>query len=185
MVGSLAVGAVVAVLLLDNALWLGSFAWRAAHGRPEKYWSVTADQLALFRWLSRPENHGAMLITSDPHDVGFLTAVYTPLRSWFGHVMHTPDIKTRRQEVAAFLEEGRVVDAWRGKTLLVTLDRPVPEPRWLSATGAQPVYENPGYRVYRVVSGQQAPRSTTLTNARRCQGRLSRRAETKSIHIYE
>jgi len=155
--GSLAVGTVVAVLLLDNAVWFASFPWEAMHGRPGKYWSVTADQLDLYRWLSRPEHHGALLITSDPHDVGFLAAVYTPLRPWFGHVSNTPNIDTRRREVAAFLEEGKVIDAWRGKTLLVTLDRPVPEPRWLSATGAQPVYENPTYRVYRVSPAGKSP----------------------------
>ena len=81
--------------------------------------------------------------------MGYLAAVYTPLRPWFGHVANTPDIKTRRDEVAAFLEKGEVVDGWRGKTLLVTLDRAFPVPRWLSDAGAQPVYENPGYRVYR------------------------------------
>jgi hypothetical protein len=155
--GTAAVGTVVAVLLLDNAIWLNSFAWEGAHGRPAKYWSVTADQLELYRWLSQLENRGALLITSDPHDVGFLAAVYTPLRPWFGHVGNTPDFKARRKEVAAFLEEGTVIDAWRGKTLLVTLDRPIPEPRWLSATGTEPVYENAGYRVYRVTPATKPP----------------------------
>jgi hypothetical protein len=144
-------------LLLDNALWLGSFPWLGAHGQPEKYWSITTDQLDLFQWLNRPENHGTLLITSDPHDVGFLASVYTPVRAWFGHGMHTPDFKTRQQEVATYLEEGKVLDAWRGKTLLVTLDRSFPEPRWLSATGAQPVYENPGYRVFRVSPAIKPP----------------------------
>ncbi len=149
-VGSLAIGLVVAVLLLDNALWLGSFVWDAALGQQQKYWSVTADQLALYRWMSQPENKGALVLTSDPHDVGFLTAVYTPLRPWFGHFDTTPDIDARRQEVAEFLKTGRVIDEWRGKSLLVTLDTLAPTPRWLSENAVQPVYENPAYRVYRV-----------------------------------
>jgi len=155
-VGSLAVGSIVAVLLLDNALWLGSFPWEAAHGRPAKYWSVTADQLAVYRWLCRPENNGALLIAA-PEDVGFLASAYTPLRSWVGHPYNTPDITMRRQEAAAFLAEGRVVDGWRGKSLLVTLDRTIPEPRWLSGTDAEPVYENPTYRVYRMSPARKSP----------------------------
>jgi hypothetical protein len=154
--GKLAVGAVVAVLLLDNTVWLGSFAWQAAHGRPSKDWTVTEDQLALYRWLSLPENHRAFVITAD-HDVAFLTSTYTPLRSWMGHVMHTPDIASRRREIAAFLEKGEVIDGWRGKTLLVPLDRSTPEPRWLAASGAQPVYENPSFRVYRWVAPLESP----------------------------
>ncbi|MGO9915826.1 MAG: hypothetical protein ACLQIB_14115 [Isosphaeraceae bacterium] len=155
--GSLAVGLVVAVFLMDNALWLGSFVWDAALGHQQKYWSVTADQLALYRWMSQPENKGALVLTSDPHDVGFLTAVYTPLRPWFGHFDTTPDIDARRQEVGEFLKTGRVIDEWRGKSLLVTLDGPVPTPRWLSETGAQPVYQNPTYRVYRVHPAAKSP----------------------------
>ena len=97
-----------------------------------------------------------IVITSD-HDVGYLASTYTPLRSWIGHVQHTPDIKSRRREVAAFLEKGHVVDGSRRKTLLVPLDRSTPEPRWLAASGAQPVYENAGFRVYRWVVPLESP----------------------------
>ncbi len=151
--GSLAVGAVVAVLLLDNALWLGSKPWDADYGQP---WTVPADQFAVYRWLSRPENRGALLIPDlhgrnwEVDGLGYLAAVYTPLRSWIGDAAHTPDLATRRREVAEFLESGRMVDAWRGKSLLVALDRHYPEPGWLSATGVQPVYENPTYLVFRL-----------------------------------
>jgi hypothetical protein len=155
--GSLAVAAVVAVFLLDNALWIGSFPWLATHGQPGKYWSVTSDQLALYGWLSEPENERALLLTSDPHYVAFLASTYTPIRSWYGHAMHTPDIKARFREVVAFLENGTVIDAWRGKTLLVALDRPGVVPRWLVDTGAKPVYENPGFWVYRLTPGAKPP----------------------------
>ncbi len=99
--------------------------------------------------MNRPENEGALLLTSDRHDVPYLAAVYTPLRPWFGHVANTPNLAEKRREVAEFLENGHVVDAWRGKTLLVTLDRGVAEPAWLAKAGAKPVYENPSYHVYR------------------------------------
>ena len=147
--GTMAIAAVVAVLLLDNACWLGSFTWQSARGRPDWFWRVTSDQLALFDWMSQPENAGAMVITSDPHDVGFLTSTYTPLRAWNGHVQHTPEYRTRRREVEAFLGEGRLVDAWRGHDLLVTLDHGVPEPPWLASAGAKKAYENPSFHVYR------------------------------------
>jgi hypothetical protein len=147
--GSLAIGIVVAVLLLDNATWLGRFPWRAAHGRPILDFPVTADQLALYGWMSRPENSGAIVIT-DQSELGYLAAVYTPLRSWLGHVKNTPDIEARTREVDALLKDGRVIDAWGGKSLLVTIERSAGTPRWLSDETAQPVFENPTYRVYRV-----------------------------------
>jgi hypothetical protein len=147
--GRLAVGAFVAVFLLDNATWFAAFPWEATHGKPAKYWSVTTDQLALYDWLSGSENQGVLLVT-EPQTVGYLAATYTPLRSWAGHPYDTNGFSTRLEEVAAFLGKGKVVDAWRGKPLLLTLERSTPEPRWLAATGAKPVYENPEYRVYRV-----------------------------------
>jgi hypothetical protein len=154
--GRLAVGAVVAVFLLDNALWFAAFPWEETHGKPAKYWSVTADQLALYGWLSKPENRGVLLIT-EPQSVGFLAATYTPLRSWAGHPYDTNGFSTRLEEVAAFLKDGQVVDAWRGKPMLLTLARTIQEPKWLEATGATPVYENPEYRVYRVTPPAKSP----------------------------
>lgn len=154
--GRLAVGAVVAVFLLDNAVWFAAFPWEETHGQPAKYWSVTADQLALYGWLNRPENQGELLIT-EPQSVGFLAATYTPLRSWAGHPYDTNEFSTRLKEVAAFLEDGRAVDAWRGKPLLLALDRSIPQPRWLAATGAKPVYENPEYRVYQLTPSAKSP----------------------------
>ena len=76
-------------------------------------------------------------------------------------MQHTPDYKARRREVAAFLDEGRLVDAWRGHDLLVTLDHGYAEPRWLAAADAQLVYENPSFQVYR----WRAPSSLPMEHA--------------------
>ncbi len=145
--GSLAIAAVLGLLLLDNATWLGRFPCRAAQGRPILDFPVTADQLALYRWMSRPENRGAFLITDDA-ELGYLAGVYTPLRSWLGHDKNTPDIDARVREVDLFLAEGRVIDAWRGRSLLVVLDRFTATPPALAGTAGEPVFENPTYRVF-------------------------------------
>jgi hypothetical protein len=147
--GTAAVGVVLAMLLLDNALWLGQFPLKALMGRPVPGVTVTAAQLDLYRWLCRDKNRGALLLTGDYH-LGYLTSVYTPLRSWIGHFYNTPDIDKRAGEIAAFLKKGCLVDAWRGKTLLVVVDRMAPEFHRPPEGWARPVYENAGYRVYRL-----------------------------------
>ena len=144
-----AVGVVLGVLLLDNAVWLAQFPIKALVGRPDSGITVTAAQLDLYRWLSRDENRGDLLLTDD-RDLGYLTSVYTPLRSWIGHMYNTPDIEKHEREIVAFLEEGSVVDAWRGKTLLVVVDGTAPECHQRPKIPARPVYENEPYLVYRL-----------------------------------
>jgi hypothetical protein len=158
--GRLAVAAVAAVLLFDNAAWLGRFPWRAAQGRPLFELSVTADQLALYDWMSRPDNRGGILITNELL-LAYLAPVYSPIQTWTGHSKNTPFLADRIRDVDLLLKEGRLIDAWRGQTLLVTLDRSEATPRWPGDQALQPVFENATYRVYRlspdVASSDRAP----------------------------
>ncbi len=151
--GPVAVGVALGLFLLDNILWLGQFPLDAFRGRQFTGFTVKGSQLDLYRWLGRDENRGTILLAPDP-DLGYLASVYTPLRSWVGHQYNTPDIDRRKREVAAFLDEGAIVDAWKGKTLIIAIDRTGSEFPKPFKEGARLVYQNQGYLVYRLEPGR-------------------------------
>ena len=97
---TVAIGVVMAVLLMDNAVWLAQFPIKALAGRPDSGITVTAAQLDLYRWFCRDENDGAVVLT-DNQELGYLTSVYSPLRSWIGHMYNTPDFERHSAEVVA------------------------------------------------------------------------------------
>jgi len=144
-----AIAATLTLFSLDNILWLGQFPLAAAQGRQFSGFFVKPTQLDLYRWLARDENRGATLLALDP-ELGYLASVYTPLRSWIGHEYNTPDLDKRKEEIASFFNEGRIADAWKGKTLIVAVDRTAPESQLPPQGGTRPVYQNPGYLVYRL-----------------------------------
>ncbi|WP_435016131.1 hypothetical protein TA3x_003691 [Tundrisphaera sp. TA3] len=151
-----ATGLVMATLVLDNALWLAQFPYAAMTGAKAQGFTVTETQKDVFAYLRRGENRGSILLTSDP-DLGYLGTVYTPLRSWVGHQYNTPDVGTRKQEVAAFLGEGKLLEAWSGKTLLIVVERAAPDSRKPPAEGLQVVHENKDYAIYRLRVGDVPP----------------------------
>jgi hypothetical protein len=150
---NVAAGAVLAALLLDNAAWLAQYPLKALAGRPDAGITITHAQLDLFRWLCRDENRGALLLTGD-RDLGYLASVYTPLRSWIGHIFNTPDGPKHEAEIQAFLAEGRLVDAWSGKTLLVVTDGTTTSSHSPATYPSHPTYTNDTYLVYRLDPAQ-------------------------------
>ena len=148
-IGTAAISLVMGMLLLDNAVWLAQFPIKARAGHPDSGITVSTAQLDLYRWFCRDENDGAVVLT-DNQELGYLTSVYSPLRSWIGHTYNTPDFEKHSAEVVAFLEKGRVIDAWRGKTLLIIVDSTCAKDLPQLEDRANPVFENEGYRVYRL-----------------------------------
>jgi hypothetical protein len=149
MIGTAAVSVIMGILLLDNAVWLAQFPIKALAGRPDSGITVSAAQLDLYRWFCRDENDGAVVLT-DNQELGYLTSVYSPLRSWVGHMYNTPDFEARSAEVAACLESGSLAGGWMGERLLVVVDGSAHESRWPHTESARLVYKNEGYLVYRV-----------------------------------
>ncbi|MBV8232760.1 MAG: hypothetical protein JO329_22485 [Planctomycetaceae bacterium] len=175
--GALGITLLVAILVLDNALWLARFPQIALRfGRREQealcvqsptgfrfsagkgdllHWTgfrISSDMDDLFEWMSGPENRGSLLLTRDPY-LGYLASVYTPLRSWVGHVFNTPNFPVRMAEVEDLFREGKIKDYWAGRTVLILFDRgsmPGQEPDWLKQRGSQQAFRNDSFQVFRI-----------------------------------
>lgn len=147
-VGAVAVASVMVVLLADNGLWLGTFPWRASGWQESVYLAPAEEEL--FTYLGGAAPRG-VLVVPQTRKVGYLTTVYTPLRSWYSHYGATPYARARLQELTRFFGEGVVPEAWGSRPLLVVFLRdevPLSPPAWMR--GAERVFANGLFAVYRV-----------------------------------
>jgi hypothetical protein len=152
--GRLAAAVVTLVFVSDNLLWLADRvsdeALTAPHRSAGIGFAVTSDQWALLQWLNRPENARYVVVSEDA-DIGYLTTVYTSLRSWRSHENNTPLTNERKAELARFFTEGIPVDMWRVLPLMIVYRHP--PPRADTATGsprtADVAFRNSTFVVYR------------------------------------
>jgi hypothetical protein len=103
--------AVLGVFVADNAAWFASL--RSPIGR-----YLTEDNRELLHWLARDEHRGSVILAEHGF-VGYLAAVYTPLRAWHGHSFLTPFLRERWPAAAAYFQEGVFHDEWRTMPLLI------------------------------------------------------------------
>jgi len=121
------VGALLAVMLVDNAVWLGAQTTQAIGlqlGRGLRSdslslgFGLTADERELFSWMNTAPNRRTVVLSED-ETVGYLLTVYTPLRSWRSHYANTPWNRQRLAELRGFFRDGAVVDQWRRVPMLL------------------------------------------------------------------
>ena len=107
------VGLVCLILLFlsDNATWFATVRLTSAV-------RLSADQKAVLVWMNDEGNRGALLVSQD-NTMGDLSTVYTPVRTWFAHTGLTPFEGTRTEEVKKFFSEGKIVDTWKSRRLIV------------------------------------------------------------------
>lgn len=147
---AMAVITVLVIMAFDNALWLARFPGAIVlSGQTQPEFIVTEFQMDLYRWFCRDENEGALVLplTRDRR-FGYLTSVYTPLRSWTGHKYNTPDLSERDRELAALLENGEMVSEWLERPLIVVIDTEMTAPDWLHANQFILCFRNDGYEAY-------------------------------------
>jgi hypothetical protein len=156
---ALAVGGVMALFLIDNAVWLASVC--EPHEATRR--SMTVDQAGVLRFLAKqPDTHA--LVLSDDNPIGYMTTVYTPLRAWLSHLSNTPWRDLRHQELRAFFERGVIVDSWKSRSLLIVFRKGSPWRERLAVFGAHPPsasYENGSY-VVQYVPAMTRPSTLTL-----------------------
>ena len=152
-------GALVALFLSDNALWFAYFPIRAARGKPSDDIYVSRDDRDVMEAFNALGETRA-LVASQDHGINYLSSVYTPLRSWSGHVSNTPRRVERQRDLDRLFEAGRFLPEWEGETLLVAIynmpENVARQRRWLDARHATRVLENPKYAVFRVAPSRTA-----------------------------
>ena len=105
---------VVALIVADNAVWLGL----VSSGSSRADILLTADQRTVLDWTGRNGDGRTILITPDV-GLGYLATVYTPVRAWVAHRFNTPRSTQRETEVKEFITEGRGQKEWEGRRLIV------------------------------------------------------------------
>jgi hypothetical protein len=130
----LAGGALMIVLLSDNAVWLGAtttqgLGMNLGRGLPadslRQGFGLSADEKGVLTWLNTPRLAGRVVLSEDAQ-LGYLLTAYTPLRSWRSHYANTPWSPERRAELDAFFQQGKVTDAWRTLPLNVVFRSATP-----------------------------------------------------------
>lgn len=127
-----ALAALGCLFLLDNAVFLGLNAAANARGETNAP-NITLEERALLAQLDDPRFAGYLLVSADA-DIGYLATIYTPLRSWTSHHVNAPSDDENRQDIEAWLREGRVHPSWqqRNTVYVVPSDRaPYAELSWV------------------------------------------------------
>lgn len=100
-----AIGAGALLLVSDNALFLASDLRNGEAGRV----LLTANQREMLAWIDHAQLRG-VLLCADPR-LSYLSATYTGLRPYYGHLENTPDVHERWRRVAAWQRQG-VAGPW-------------------------------------------------------------------------
>jgi hypothetical protein len=114
----LALGALLALFLLDNGLWLTA----VGRGYLIEQVRTTPEQREVFGVLNSGACAGSTVLTPD-RQVALLSTVYSPLRPWTTHLRYTDDDIERREQVQDLILRGKSSEAWAGWKLAVVLDR--------------------------------------------------------------
>ena len=148
-----AVGVVMSLFLVDNALWFAYFPIKVANHQFTFDVYITPDQREVMKTLNRLGKTRGVVVAQD-HLISYLSSVYTPLRSWMGHLANTPDQKVRQAELDGFFAGGKFQEPWESQTLLVVLSNQTAslaiQKPWLEARNGKKVMENSSFSVYRV-----------------------------------
>ena len=137
----------VTVFLSDNAVWLGAFPIRTFKGI-----RLTTDQANLLKWINSNENDGSITLAQHAL-IGIRRPCYTPLRAWWCHPYITPYAKQRWEEQKSLFVQHQFLQQWDSVRLLVVFLGALTDedkPQWLLERGAEKVWQNSSYTVFRL-----------------------------------
>lgn len=148
-VGWAAAMGVLAIVVLDNAAWIGRNPLRHPDGEKVDM-HVTREQDEVLAALNDPAHRSATLLTTDGR-LAYYATVYTPLRSWISHPYNTPRFDRRLKELGGLVFEGKVLDHWRSRPVVVVMQTEndaLLSPAVKAELGLRPILQNGRYRVY-------------------------------------
>jgi hypothetical protein len=141
--GIAAAAGIVVLFLADNGSWVGTYPWRPSGWRQAIYLHpAERDVLAHLAAEGPPGS----VVAAQTRKLGFLTTVYTPLRSWYAHHLVTPYAEARAEELRRYFAAGSVPPAWRDLSVLVVMFREEADRR---RGQGEPLYANAGFVVFR------------------------------------
>lgn len=140
----LAIATLSALLLMDNAAWMGVRTRANLRGAGENI-TLSADQRALYEWLSTHVPANTLLVANDPM-AAYLALVYTPHRAYCSHQFNTPYGAARRAALEAYFH-GTVTDAALRESHIVVVDARAGA--YIRSANAIKEFEQGPYCVYR------------------------------------
>ena len=99
---------------------------------------LSADQRELFDWADTQRLEGVLLhddTRPELRHVGYLSATYTGLRPWYGHIWNTPDAARRRVLIPAIFLNSAAAPESIGDVRYLVLARGTPVPAALQQIG--------------------------------------------------
>lgn len=135
--GRLIAAALAAVLVFDNACFIA----RECAASPQSGYHLSAEQKAMFAWMDRAKLSG-VLLCPDPA-LSYLSATYTAVRPYYGHIVNTPDFSSRTTLVSGWYFGG-LTNSWLDAIDYVLIDRRHP-PRQYPEPGWTPLHESGDY----------------------------------------
>ena len=141
------------IACLDNGLWFGIQWQQALFDNKAIGFALSREEVALFRLMNEPHRKDTLVVSSN-HLIGYLTTVYSPLRSWVSHGSNTPHHDQRVKEIEQFFKLGQEPPGWEDRSLLVVAHRNY-DWRWRKrflSLGLSPVFEGRSYVAYERMS---------------------------------
>jgi hypothetical protein len=139
----------LAIASCDNLVWF-NLAPRTTGSPAHSIGFYLSDEEREVLSLMNDAAHRESLVISSDHMLGYLSTVYTPLRSWASHGYNTPNYPARVAELQAFFERGVEPPGWRARQLFIVAHAQY-EPQWkanLQRSGSQFVMRNESFVVY-------------------------------------
>ncbi len=123
--------------IFDNACFI---ARECAASKASGY-HLSAEQRAMFAWMEGAKLSG-VLLCGDPA-LSYLSATYTSVRPYYGHIVNTPDFSSRTTLVSAWYFGG-LTGSWMDAIDYVLIDRRHPPQRYPEA-GWTPLHQSGDY----------------------------------------
>jgi hypothetical protein len=139
---------IVAVFLSDNIFW---FSVQLSPYEQAQHIGLTLTEAerAILSEFSEPRFRRCVVLSQDLN-LGYLTVVYSPLRSYYSHWSNTPDAAAKAHQLKEFFASGRAPAVLADRCRLAVI-RTGGSPRLaplLGAGGSGPVSANDGLAVY-------------------------------------
>lgn len=169
-VAVLATAAALGIFVSDNAVWLGIRGAQAlglasnhfsaafeygstvtARAKSALGFGLTNEELQVLRAMNDSANRGFVVVSADPI-IGYLTTVYSPLRSWRSHHANRPESARRDEELHQFFNGVRAVAEWDRLPVLFVFKQEQPWRERMSLlrwNNAETALRNPAYIVIR------------------------------------
>jgi len=134
------------LLLNDNILWTINLLRKKEKTEWEGHLSQPTREM--LQYLSANSSPADLLI-GNATLVNYLANVYSPANAWISHPYNTPDIPNRQLLMDQFLAEGRMPEEWKGRKVLLIIDRNAEKPAAiLPALKKNILFENTRYQVF-------------------------------------